>query len=502
MWLQVQDTWCSLLHLKWKQERKRHTARRVASTRYAVPVGISPPPAFRSQVRTGKGGVPPFHVRMGGGYPIQSWWGVGYPIPGQDGVGYPIESWQGVSQSSLVGWVPPVKKNGGSAPSSGWGTPISQMWVPLSTRWGYSPISWMGVPLCWLDGGTHSWSARWGVPHQLDGVLPPHQPDGVPPCWLDGGTPPPGFIPLLEIRENWKTFFQSGKSQGIWQFFKKSGKNQGILITQYFFYTFHNFSCVLGLCLLSCTFGATLTSQQKYLCSYVEQESPPAWTQEAYHPPRSHSNFLLLWGEGGPLTKKFFPVWTCIKPNLVSKFFPFTGGGGGGESLDKKNFPQSEHVSSQIWCQKFFPLPRGGPSKKIFFPSLNMYQAKSGVKNCSLNWGGGSLDKIFFSGLNLYQAKSGVKNISLYWDQVPPPPPENLRPGTPPDNLRLGTPPEKLRLGTPPENLRLGPPPKNLRPGPLPPENLRPGPGTTPPPPKCGQTENITFRHPSDGGRE
>ena len=25
----------------------------------------------------------------------------------------------------------------------------------------------------------------------------------------------------------------------------------------------------------------------------------------------------------------FFPVWTCIKPNLVSKIFPFTGGGGG-----------------------------------------------------------------------------------------------------------------------------------------------------------------------------
>ena len=28
------------------------------------------------------------------------------------------------------------------------------------------------------------------------------------------------------------------------------------------------------------------------------------------------------------LKKIFFPVWTCIKPNLVSKIFPFTGGGG------------------------------------------------------------------------------------------------------------------------------------------------------------------------------
>ena len=30
-----------------------------------------------------------------------------------------------------------------------------------------------------------------------------------------------GFLPLLEIRENWKAFFQSGKSQGIWHFLKK-----------------------------------------------------------------------------------------------------------------------------------------------------------------------------------------------------------------------------------------------------------------------------------------
>ena len=64
----------------------------------------------------------------------------------------------------------------------------------------------------------------------------------------------------------------------------------------------------------------------------------------------------------------------------------------------------------------------GGPSTKIFFPSLNMYQAKSSVKNFSLYWGvwgggGGraALDKKNFSGLNMYQAKSGVKNFSLYW---------------------------------------------------------------------------------------
>ena len=157
----------------------------------------------------------------------------------------------------------------------------------------------------------------------------------------------------------------------------------------------------------------------------------------------------------------------------MSKIFPFTGGG----SLCKKIFLQSEHVSSQIWCQKFFPHGKGGwcPSAKNFFSSLNMYQAKSGVKNFSLYlggiplqnfflqseyvssqiwcqkffphrgggeslckkfffqsehvssqiWcqnffpllvgGGGPSAKNFFSSLNMYQAKSGVKNFPLYW---------------------------------------------------------------------------------------
>ena len=61
------------------------------------------------------------------------------------------------------------------------------------------------------------------------------------------------------------------------------------------------------------------------------------------------------------------------------------GGGGGAGSLDKKFFSQSEYVS--------------------FFPSLNMNQAKSGVKKFSLYWmgwgwgggGGGSLDKKILS---------------------------------------------------------------------------------------------------------
>ena len=74
-------------------------------------------------------------------------------------------------------------------------------------------------------------------------------------------------------------------------------------------------------------------------------------------------NFFPLLG-GGPSVKIFFPVWTCIKPNLVSKIFPFTGGGG---VPLWKFFFQSEHVSSQIWCQKFFPLLGGGCPSEIFF---------------------------------------------------------------------------------------------------------------------------------------
>ena len=53
--------------------------------------------------------------------------------------------------------------------------------------------------------------------------------------------------------------------------------------------------------------------------------------------------------------------------------------------------------------------------RKIFFPSLNMYQAKSGVKNFSLYFGGGGgvPCENFFSSLNMYHAKSGVKKNSL-----------------------------------------------------------------------------------------
>ena len=110
---------------------------------------------------------------------------------------------------------------------------------------------------------------------------------------------------------------------------------------------------------------------------------------------------------------------------------------GGGRSLCK-NFFQSEHISSQIWCQKIFPLlGGGGPSTKIFFPSLNMYQAKSGVKKFSLYWGGGSLYKNFFS-------QSEHVSSQICCQKFFP----LLRLGTIPQRPETGYPPH-LDLGTP-----------------------------------------------------
>ena len=151
----------------------------------------------------------------------------------------------------------------------------------------------------------------------------------------------------------------------------------------------------------------------------------------------------LCYSGGGVLWQKiFFPVWTCIKLNLVSKIFPFPGGGG---VPQQKIFFRSEHVSSQIWCQKIFPLLGGG----------------------------GPLTKKFFSSLNMYQAKSGVKNFSLYWDWYPPPRCESgttpsqiwgwdLPPWTwdPPTWTWTWDPPTGPEMGYPPYlDLDMGPPP-------------------------------------------
>ena len=170
-------------------------------------------------------------------------------------------------------------------------------------------------------------------------------------------------------------------------------------------------------------------------------------------------NFSLYWGGGGSLNKNFFPpVWTCIKPNLVSKIFPFTGGGG---FLDKNFFPVWTCIKPNL-VSKIFPFIETRdppPPRKI-------------------------------------------------WDLGPPP--ENLRPGTLPGKSETWDPPRKSETWDPP--------PENLRPGTLPgksetwnPPMSMAGSGTPPPtwtwdPPSPVevwtdiQSENITSRHPSDAG--
>ena len=77
-------------------------------------------------------------------------------------------------------------------------------------------------------------------------------------------------------------------------------------------------------------------------------------------------------GGGGPLTNFFFFQSEHVSSQIwCQKIFPLLGGGGrGGFPRQKIFFFQSEHVSSQIWCQKNFPLLGGGGSldNKIFFP--------------------------------------------------------------------------------------------------------------------------------------
>ena len=51
---------------------------------------------------------------------------------------------------------------------------------------------------------------------------------------LHAGLPP--LLEIREIRENWKAFFQSGKSQGICHFFSKIREKSGNLDDPIFFY--------------------------------------------------------------------------------------------------------------------------------------------------------------------------------------------------------------------------------------------------------------------------
>ena len=144
------------------RERKRHTARCVASTRYAGLVGT---PA------TG-GGVPPAWIWMGGA-----------PCPGTGGTPGTQSALDGVAK------VPPHQLDG-VPPLPGPGVPhfhfeIANDWLWLGVPWGTPPSAGWGIPP----------SAGWGTPpphHQLDGVPPPTigKDKGTPQSMTwKGGTP-------------------------------------------------------------------------------------------------------------------------------------------------------------------------------------------------------------------------------------------------------------------------------------------------------------------------
>ena len=214
------------------------------------------------------------------------------------------------------------------------------------------------------------------------------------------------------------------------------------------------------MCIFAAAFSIISQITRVLLNLINKQESPPAWTQEAYRPPRGHSNFLLFrWGGGGIPWQIFFF--------------------------------QSEHVSSQIWCQKIFPLLGGGGSldKKIFFPVWTCIKPNL-------------VSKIFpFTETRIPPPPRPRLNQPTWksetWDPPLPLPCPRLDQCTwksetwDPPHPRLDQPTWKIwDLGPPPS-----PPPVQGWISLL--ENLRPG----TPPPKCEQTETITFPHPSDGGR-
>ena len=178
-----------------------------------------------------------------------------------------------------------------------------------------------------------------------------------------------------------------------------------------------------------------------------------------YQAKSGFKNFSLSGKGGGPSTKNFFsPVWTCIKPNLVSKNFPFTGGG-----VPRQKFVcQSEHVSSQIWCQKFFPLLGGGPLTKIFFLVWTCIKPNLVSKNFPFT-------------------ETGYPPSPKIWDWVLP------------QKSETWDPPKIWDLGFPPQIWDLGPPQKSETwDSPLP----GPGPGNPSPPKVNRQTFpsiNITF---------
>ena len=154
------------------RERKRHTARRVASARYAGRGGTPSSHDGGYPIQSWWGGVTLSQVGggtpsqvWGGGYPIQSWWGGGYPIqswwvgtPSQVSVGYPISGLGGYPIQSWWGGIPGVPSPPPSRPGQGVYPPVEtwngvpppiQTWdgVPLRPEMGYPPPqTWDEVP--------------------------------------------------------------------------------------------------------------------------------------------------------------------------------------------------------------------------------------------------------------------------------------------------------------------------------------------------------------------
>ena len=114
------------------RERKRHTARRVASTRHAVPVGVPPSPCP--------------DLDRGGGVPHPADWGRGYPFLVMEGGTPPILTWdldRGVPHPADRGvpQVPPIQTRDGGTPHPhlGWSTPCPHL------GWGNPPPSTPGM---------------------------------------------------------------------------------------------------------------------------------------------------------------------------------------------------------------------------------------------------------------------------------------------------------------------------------------------------------------------
>ena len=196
------------------RERKRHTARRVASARYAA---LSP-------------------NLGGGGYPIQSW--TGEPCK----LGYPHLSWPetwpgwGVYPISGPGWgsTPSQIRMGGGAPSSpGWGRgyPHPDLGPDLDGGCTPSQVQDGGTPSQVRMGGTPSSPGWRGVLHPvLDPGVPPPNPDlgpdpdrGYPRYYLPAvrtcnGVPPHpglGWVPPPHPDLGWDTPALSWTWEGV-----------------------------------------------------------------------------------------------------------------------------------------------------------------------------------------------------------------------------------------------------------------------------------------------